>query len=60
MWARGRMADENETPEALRAEIEHLHRLAGLITDERVLDEIRRMIGELERRLRQHEQHKGG
>lgn len=55
---RGCMTDEKETPETLRAEIEHLRRLAGGVTDERVLHEIRLMIEELERRVRELEQRK--
>lgn len=45
------MATEHETPEALRAEIEHLRRLGYLVTDERVRAEIQKMIAELEERL---------
>jgi hypothetical protein len=44
------VADETKGREALRAEADHLRRLARGITDERVLGEIRRMIEELERR----------
>jgi hypothetical protein len=43
------MADE--TPEALRAEIDHLEQLSRYITDARVLAEIKKMIEELEQRL---------
>jgi hypothetical protein len=45
------MADE--TPEALIAEIDHLRRLSRNVTDERVLAEIKKMIDELEQRLRE-------
>jgi hypothetical protein len=44
----------DETVDALRAEIDHLKRLAHLVTDARVTAEIRKMIEELERRLREH------
>jgi hypothetical protein len=44
------MADE--TPETLRAEIDHQRRLAQLVTDAGVRAEIEKMIEELERRLR--------
>jgi hypothetical protein len=44
------MADE--TADALRGEIDHLRRLAQLVTDARVRDEIRKMIEELEQRVR--------
>jgi hypothetical protein len=47
------MADEGETAGSLRAEIEHLRRLADLVTDERALTEMRKMIEELEQRLRE-------
>ena len=43
------MADE--TPEALRAEIDHLQRPSKHVTDARVLAEIQKMIEELEQRL---------
>lgn len=47
------MADD--TPEVLRAEIDHLRRLAQLVADARVREEIKKMIEELERRLRESE-----
>jgi hypothetical protein len=47
------MADE--TPETLRAEIDHQRRLAQLVTDAGVRAEIEKMIEELERRLRELE-----
>ena len=47
------MADE--TPETLRAEIDHHRRLAQLVTDAGVRAELERMIEELERRLRELE-----
>jgi hypothetical protein len=50
------MVEERETPEKLRAEVEHLRRLARGILDERVLAEIAKMIEELERRAREIEQ----
>jgi hypothetical protein len=43
------MADE--TADAVRAEIDHLRRLAQLVTDARVRAEIGNMAEELERRL---------
>lgn len=48
------MADE--TPETLMAEIDHLRRLARLVTDAGVRAEIEKMIEELERRLRDLEE----
>jgi hypothetical protein len=45
----------DETANALRAEIDHLRRLVDLVTDAQVRAEIRRMIEELERRLREIE-----
>jgi hypothetical protein len=45
------MADE--TVNKLRAEIDHLRRLADSITDAQVRAEIRKMIEELEERLRE-------
>ena len=48
------MADE--TPETLRAEIDHHRRLAQLVTDAGVRAEIEKMIEELERRLRELEE----
>lgn len=45
------MADE--TADALHAEIDHLRRLAQLVTDAQVRAEIRKMIEELEQRLRE-------
>jgi hypothetical protein len=47
------MADE--TPETLRAEIDHHRRLLQLVTDAGVRAEIEKMIQELERRLRELE-----
>jgi polyhydroxyalkanoate synthesis regulator phasin len=47
------MADE--TPETLRAQIDHQRRLAQLVTDAGVRAEIEKMIEELERRLRELE-----
>lgn len=44
-----KMADE--TPEALRAEIDHLQQLSRYVTDAQVLAEIKKMIEELEQRL---------
>jgi hypothetical protein len=44
------VADATKGPAALRAEADHLRRLARGITEERMLGEIRRMIEELERR----------
>jgi hypothetical protein len=44
------MADE--TPEALRAQIDHQKRLKQFVTDAGVRVEIEKMIDELERRLR--------
>jgi hypothetical protein len=49
------MADGEETPETLRAEIEHLSRLAKGVTDEHVLNAIRQMVEDLERRARRLE-----
>jgi hypothetical protein len=43
----------DETAEALRAEIDHLRRLAPLVTDARVGADIQEMIEELEKRLRE-------
>ena len=51
-----RMVKERETPEKLRAEVEHLRRLAGGVLDERVRAAIEQMIEELERRAREIEQ----
>jgi hypothetical protein len=45
----------DETGNALRAEIDHLRGLARLVTDERVLAEIEKMIQELEQRLRERD-----
>ena len=42
----------DETANALRAEIDHLRQLARLVSDERILAEIKKMIEELEQRLR--------
>ena len=47
------MADE--TPETLRAEIDHQRQLAQLVADAGVRGEIEKMIEELERRLRELE-----
>jgi hypothetical protein len=44
-----------ETPETLRAEIDHYRRLAQLVTDEGVRAEIEKLIEGLERRLRELE-----
>ena len=49
------MADGEETLETLRAEIEHLQRLAAGATDEHVLNALRQMIEELEQRARRLE-----
>ncbi|HZK91797.1 MAG TPA: hypothetical protein VFC56_16775 [Stellaceae bacterium] len=49
------MADETETPRTLRDEAEHLRRLADLVSDERTLVELRKMIEELERRAQELE-----
>ena len=53
------MAEKKETPESLRAEIEHLRRLFDLVTDKRVLDEMKKMMDELERQARRLEQGSG-
>jgi hypothetical protein len=52
--ARWQMVED--TAEALRAEIDHLRRLRLFVTDARVLAEIKKMIEELELRLRELEQ----
>ena len=44
------MADATQEPSRLRAEADHLRRLARGVTDERVVEEIQKMIDELERR----------
>jgi hypothetical protein len=44
----------DETSEGLRSEIAHLRRLSSGVTDQRVKDEIAKMIEELERRLQDH------
>jgi transcription elongation GreA/GreB family factor len=44
-----------ETANTIRAEIDHLRRLGDLVTDAGVRAEIRKMIEELERRLREIE-----
>ena len=49
------VADGEETLETLRAEIEHLQRLAAGATDEHVLNALRQMIEELEQRARRLE-----
>jgi hypothetical protein len=50
------MEDEDaNTPEKLRAEIEHLRRLSRGIADAQVKDAIKQMIEELQRRLREGE-----
>jgi len=46
------VADATREPSRLRAEADHLRRLARGITDARVLAEIRKMIEELERRAK--------
>jgi hypothetical protein len=43
----------DETPERLRAEIDHHRRLARLVTDAGVRAEMGKLIEELERRLRE-------
>jgi len=45
----------DETPEKLRAEIDHHRRLAQLVTDAGVRAEIEKLIAELERRLHDFE-----
>ncbi|HTW52049.1 MAG TPA: hypothetical protein VME45_09165 [Stellaceae bacterium] len=47
------MADK--TADELRAEIDHLRRLAQLVTDAQMRAELQKMIEELERRLRELE-----
>jgi hypothetical protein len=42
-----------EDKDATRARVERLRVLAGLATDDRVLEQIRLLIDELERRIRQ-------
>lgn len=46
----------DETPETLRAEIDHYRRLAPFVTDARAKAEIEKMIQELEQRLRDLEE----
>jgi hypothetical protein len=53
---RGYTAMADETPETLRAEIDHQKRLAQLVTDAGVRAEIQKMIEELERRLSELEE----
>ena len=47
---RAGVADATQEPSRLRAEADHLRRLARGVTDARVLAEIHKMIEELERR----------
>jgi hypothetical protein len=54
------MAENGETPAEVRAEIEHLRRLADSVTDHQVRDAIRKMIAELEQRLRDLEDRRPG